>query len=100
MGKKLVLCKKSSKLATSKKVKTFFGSMGNPYKRSRNFRNCKGVQDSFPKKSNTGESSPDATHGIGTSRSNTSGDREYVEEGSHTANRASDWGVFKQYFLG
>ena len=52
------------------------------------------------KKSNTGESSPDATHGSETSRSNTSGDRELVEEGSHTTNRALGWGLFKQYFLG
>ena len=98
MGKKLVLCKKSSKLAT--KVKIFFGSMGNTYKGSRNFRICKGVPENFSKKSNTGDSSPGATHGSGASRSNTSGDREHVEEGSHTANRASDWGVFQQYFLG
>ena len=100
MGKKLVLCKKSSKLATIRKVKIFFGSMGDTYKRSRNFRNCKGVHGTFSKKSNTGESSPDATHGSGTSRSNTSGDREHVEEGGHTTNRASGWVVFKQYFLG
>ena len=58
MGKKLVLCKKSSKLATIRKVKIFFGSMGEG---SRNFRNCKRIQDAFSKKSNTGESSPDAT---------------------------------------
>ena len=57
------------------------------------------VQDFFSKKSNTGQCSPDATHGSGTSRSNTSGDREHIEEGGHTANRASGWGVFKQYFL-
>ena len=73
--------------------------MGNTYKGSRNFRNCKGVQDTFSKKSNTGESSPDATHGSGTRQSNLSGDKEHVEEGSHTANRASGWRVFKQYFL-
>ena len=84
MGKKLVLCKKSSKLATSRKVKIFFGSMGDTYKGSRNFRNCKGVQYTFSKKSNTRESPLSATHGSGTSRSNTSGDREHVEEGSHT----------------
>ena len=100
MGKKLVLCKKSSKLATSRNVKTFFGSMGDTYKGSRNSINCKGVQDTFSKKSNTDESSPDAKNGSGTSRSNTSEDGEHVEEGNHTANRASDWGVFKQYFLG
>ena len=100
MGKKLVLCKKSSKLATSRNVKTFFGSMGDTYKGSRNSINCKGVQDTFSKKSNTDESSPDAKNGLGTSRSNTSEDGEHVEEGNHTANRASDWGVFKQYFLG
>ena len=70
--------------------------MGDTYKGSKNFSNCKGIQDTFSKKSYTGESSPDATHGLGTSRSNTSGDREHVEGGSHTANRASDWGVFKQ----
>ena len=34
----------------------------------------------------TGESSPDATHGSGASRSNTRGYREHVEEGNHTAN--------------
>ena len=73
--------------------------MGDNYKASRNFRNCKGVQETL-KKSNTGESSPDATHGSETSRSNTSGDRELVEEGSHTTNRALGWGLFKQYFLG
>ena len=100
LGKKLVLCKKSSKLATSRKVWTFFGSVRDTYKGFRNFRNCKGFQDTFSKKSNTGESSPDATHGSGASRSNASGDRENVEEGNHTVNRASDWGVFKQYCLG
>ena len=99
MVKKLVLCEKSSKLATNRKVKTFFGSMRDNYKGSRNFRNCKGIQDIFSKKSNTGESSSDSTHGSGTSRSDTSGDREHVEEGSHTTNRASVWGVLKQYFL-
>ena len=31
---------------------------------------------------------------------NTSGEREHVEEESHTVKRASGWGVFKQYFLG
>ena len=95
MGKKLVLCKKSSKLATSRKVKIFFGSMGDTYKGSRNFRNCKGVQYTFSKKSNTRESPLNATHGSGPSRSNTSGDREHVEEVSHTTNRASNWGHFK-----
>ena len=74
--------------------------MENTYKGSRNFRNCKGVQDTFSKKSNTGESSADVTHGLRTNRSNTSGEGEHVEEGSHTTNRASGWGVFKQYFLG
>ena len=74
--------------------------MADTYNGFRNFGNCKGVQDTFSKTSYTGESSPDATHGSGTSRSNTSGDREHVEEGSHTVNRASGWGVFKQYFLG
>ena len=82
------------------KHKRFFGSMGNTYKGSRNFRNCKGVQDSFFKKSSTRESSPDATHGSGKGTSNTNGDREHVEKGSRTANRASGSGVFKQYFLG
>ena len=82
MGKKLVLCKKSSKFAIIREVKIFFESMGDTYKGSRNFRNCKRIQDDFSKKSNTGESSPDATHGSGTSRSNTSEDREHAEEGS------------------
>ena len=86
MGKKFVFCKKSSKLATSRKVKTFFGSMGDTYKGFRNFGNCKGAQDTFSKTSYTGESFPDTIHGSGTSRSNTSGDREHVEEGSDTAN--------------
>ena len=95
MGKKFVLCKKSPKLATSVKVKTFFGSMGDTYKRSRKLRKWKGVQDTFSKKSNRRESSPDVTHGPGISRSNTSWYREHVEEGSHTATRASGWGVFK-----
>ena len=57
MGKKLVLCKKNSKLATSWKVKTFFGSMGDTYKGFRNFGNYQGVQDTFPKTSYIGESS-------------------------------------------
>ena len=61
MGKKPVLCKNSSKLATSRKVKAFFGSMGDTYKGPTNFRNCKGVQDTFSKKSDTRESYPD-TH--------------------------------------
>ena len=74
--------------------------MGDNYKGIRNFGNCKGVQDTFYKTSYTGEGSPGATHGSGTSRSNINGDREHVEEGSHTASRASGWGVFKQYFLG
>ena len=64
-GKKLFLWKKSSKLATSRKGRTFFGSMQDTYKGFRNFRNCKGIQDTLSKKSNTGESSPDATHGSG-----------------------------------
>ena len=63
MGKKLVLCNKIFKLATSKKVKTFFGSMGDSFKGFRNFRNFKGIQDAFSKESNRGESSPDVTHG-------------------------------------
>ena len=62
MGKKLVLCKNSSKLATSRKVQAFFGSMGDTYKGSRNFRNCKGVQDTFSKKSNTRERVPQTPH--------------------------------------
>ena len=95
MDKKLVLCKKSSKLATSRNVKTFFGSMGDTYKGSRNSINYKGVQDTFSKKSNTDESSPYTTNGSGTNGYNTSGDGEHVEEGNHTANRASDWVVFK-----
>ena len=99
MGKMLVLSKNSSKLATSRKIKSFFGSIGDTYKGSRNFRTCKGFQDIISKKSNTEESSPDATHESGTSSPNTSGDREHVEEGSHTAKRASDSGVYKQYFL-
>ena len=76
-------------------MKIFFGSMGDTYKGSRNFRNCKGVQYTFSKKSNTRESPLNATHGSGPSRSNTSGDREHVEEVSHTTNRASNWGHFK-----
>ena len=94
MGKKLVLCNKSFKLATSKKVKTFFGSMGDSFKGSRNFRNFKGIQDTFSKESNTGESSPDATHGSGTSRSNTSGDRGHVEEESHIQQTEHQAGEF------
>ena len=47
-----------------------------------------------------GESSPDTTHESGTINSNTSRDRENVEEGSHITNRASGWGAFEQYFLG
>ena len=39
MGKKLVFCKNTSKLATSKKVKIFFGSVGDTYKGLGNFRN-------------------------------------------------------------
>ena len=98
MGKMLALCKNSSKLATSRKVKAFFGSMEDTYNGCRNFRNCKGVQNNFSKKLNIGESSPDTTHGSGSF--NTSGDREHIENGSHTANKTSDWGVFKQYFFG
>ena len=71
MGKKLVLCKDSSKRVASKKVKAFFGSMGDTYKGFRNFRYRKGVQDTFSKKSDTGESYPDTTHGSGTNNSNT-----------------------------
>ena len=100
MGKKLLVWKKSSKLPTSREVKVFFGSMEDTYKGSKKFRNCKGVQDTFSKKSNIGESFQDAAHGSGTNRSNTSGYREHFEEGSHTANRTSGWRVFKQYFLG
>ena len=37
--------------------------MDDSYKRPRNFRNCEGAQDTFSKKSNTGENSADATHG-------------------------------------
>ena len=62
MGKKLVLCKNSYKLATSRKIKRFFGSMRDTYKWSRNFRNSKGVQNTFSKKSNTEESSPETPH--------------------------------------
>ena len=62
MGKKLVLYKNSSKLATSRKVKAFFGSMGDIYKGPRDFRNCNGFQDTFSKKSNTGESSHTTPH--------------------------------------
>ena len=90
MGKKLVLCNNSSKLATSRKVKTLFGSMGSTYKVPKNFRNCKGVQINFLKKSNTGESSHNATHASGKGSSNASGDRELVEEKSHTVKKASD----------
>ena len=53
MGKKLVLSKNNSKLVTSRKVKAFFESMEDTYKGPRHFRNCKGVQDTFSKKSNT-----------------------------------------------
>ena len=60
--------------------------MGETYKGPRNFKNCKEVQHTFSKKSNIRENSSDATHGSGTSRFNTSGDREHVEEGSHTTN--------------
>ena len=81
MGKKLVLYKNNSKLTTSRKVKTFFGSMGDTYKGSSNFRNCKGVQDTFPKKSKIGESSPNAKHGSGTSSSNTSGVEIMLKKG-------------------
>ena len=102
LSKKLALCKNSSKLVTSRKVKSFFGSMGlrDTYKGPRNFGNCKGVQETFSKKSDTGENSPHATYGSGTSNFNTSGDRENVEEGSHTAKIAWSRGVFEQYFLG
>ena len=62
MGKKLVLCKNNSKRATSRNFKAFFRSMGDTYKGPRNFRNCKGVQDIFSKKSKTEKSSTDATH--------------------------------------
>ena len=41
---------------------TFFGSMGDTYKGSRNFRNSKGIQNTFSKKSNTEESSPETPH--------------------------------------
>ena len=50
------------------------------------------------KKFNTGESFPDATNGSGANSSNTSGNREHVEQGSHTAKTESGWGFFKQYF--
>ena len=85
MGKQLVLCKNSSKQSASRKIKTFFGSTGDTYKGPRKFRNCKGIQDTLRKKPNTGESSLHASHGSGTSNPNTSGDREHVEKGSHTA---------------
>ena len=73
--------------------------MGDTYEGSRNLKNCKRVQDTFSNKSKTLESSPNATHGPGTSRSNASEEREHVQERSRTINRASGWGVFKQYFL-
>ena len=95
IGKKLVLCKNSSKCATSRKVKAFFGGMGDTYKGSKNFRNCKRVQDTFCKKSNRGESSPDPTHSSGTRSCNTVGDREHAEDGNLAAGRASGWGAFK-----
>lgn len=63
MGKQLVLCKNSSKLADSRKVKTFFRRMGDAYKATKNFRNCKGVQNTFSRMFSTGENFPDATHG-------------------------------------
>ena len=49
-------------------------------------------------KNPTQESFPDATYGPGANSSNTSGNREHVEQGSHRANRESGWGFFKQYF--
>ena len=100
IGKKLVLYKNSSKCVTSRKVKTFFGGMRDTYRGFKNFRNCKRVQDTFYKKYNTGESSPDPTHSSGTRSCNTAGDREHDEDGNLAADRASGWGAFKQYFLG
>ena len=97
MMERLVFCKNSSKRVTSL---PYFGSMGDTCKGSKNFRICKGVQNTLSKKPITGDSCSDGTHGSGTSKSNTGGDREHVEERSHRANRGSGWGIFKQYFLG
>ena len=54
MDKTLVLCKNSSKRAIKRTCKPFFESTGDTYKGPRNFRNCKAIQDTFSKKSNTG----------------------------------------------
>ena len=99
MDKKLVLRKNSSKFVTSRNSKAFFGSMGDTYNGPKNFRNCKGVEDTFSKKSNTGENSRDTTHGPGTSSSNKDGEREHVEEGNLTGHRTSCWKFLSNIFL-
>lgn len=54
-------------------MELLFGSLRDTYKGPRNFVNCKGAQNTFSKISNTGKSFSDATHGSGTTSTNTWG---------------------------
>ena len=61
--------------------------MGDAYKATKNFRNCKGVQNTFSRMFTTGENFPEWHMGQEDMRT------EHAKEGSHTRDRASDWWV-------
>ena len=85
MGKQLVLCKNSSKLADSRKVKTFFRGMGDAYKATKILEIVKEFKIPFLECSVREKISQ--TRHMGQEDMRT----EHAKEGSHTRDRASDW---------
>ena len=87
LGKKPVLCKNSSKIATSRNIKVFFGGMGDIYKRPKSFRNYKEFKIHFLKRPTQERVSLTPLMDLDQAAV-IQVEREYVEEG-HTANRTS-----------
>ena len=99
MGKKLVLCKNSSKLATSRKVKAFLKAREILTKDPEILEIVKGfkipflknpTQERVPQTSHMGHEQADLIHVK---------IENMLKKGAIQQTEPSSWGVFKQYFL-
>ena len=96
-GKKVILCKRGSKIATCRKIKAFSGNMETSDTGFRNPGSCEGVQNTISRESNPNKGTNNTSNEFNSKTGNTSGNRQYVEEGSNMQDQSFERGVSEQY---
>ena len=96
-SKKIILCKRGSKIASCRKIKVFSRNMETSDKGFRNPGTSEGVQNTISRESSPNKRTKNTSNEFNSKTRNTSGNRQHVEEGSNMQDQPFKRGVSEQY---